>query len=137
MDTESQEQRQAAVIREFKARYHEMASQIAFLQGKLEACKPVLEDLARYDVGEQACLASDAQKLLDNWPSDTLYHFFNQEDPHLQEDLEIGRKWRTNSALESWFPFTAAELDVLRNKVVSLESALREKALDINPKTIN
>ena len=66
------EQRQAVVLREFKARYHEMAAQIAFLQGKLEACRPVLEELSRYDVGEQASLASNAQKLLDNWPSDTL-----------------------------------------------------------------
>ena len=136
MSTDSQEQRQAAVIREFKARYHEMASQIAFLKSKIEACRPVLEELASYNAGEQACLASEAKTLLNNWPSDTLYHFFNQEDPHLQEDLEIGRKWRTNSALESWFPFTAAELDILRTKVVSLESALREKALDIKPKTI-
>lgn len=75
---QTQIERQAAIIRDMKGRYHEMASRISFLQSFLERCKPVLEEVARFDTDEQACIGSDAGKLLNDWPSERLFALFNQ-----------------------------------------------------------
>lgn len=37
-----------------------------------------------------------------------------EELDQLRKDAEIGKRWRENSSLEEWFPFTAKEMDDLR-----------------------
>jgi len=37
-----------------------------------------------------------------------------EELEQLRKDAEIGTRWRENSSLEEWFPFTAKEMDRLR-----------------------
>lgn len=44
----------------------------------------------------------------------------------LQQDAEIGRRWRKNSSLTEWFPFTAEELARLRDRSNNLFGALLE-----------
>lgn len=48
-----------------------------------------------------------------------------------EADAEMGRRWRADSSLETWFPYTAEELartkaerDALRERVARLEAAL-------------
>lgn len=43
----------------------------------------------------------------------------------LKELSEIGKRWRANSSLEEWFPFTAEELEKLKADRVNLISALK------------
>lgn len=72
--------RQANIIREFKARYHEMGNRIAFLEGKLEACKPIMLELASCrNIADCRSLIGDAEKLIRNWPSEALFALFNQD----------------------------------------------------------
>lgn len=59
----------------------------------------------------------------------------------LEADAEVGRKWRADSSLESWFPFTAEELKKAKSRIAELEAeradddALRERMSDILKRT--
>lgn len=46
------------------------------------------------------------------------------EIDRLRADAEIGRKWRENSGLAEWFPFSAQELDRLRAERDALRNRL-------------
>lgn len=48
----------------------------------------------------------------------------------LELDAETGKKWREDSSLETWFPFTAEELARLRARVEELTGAVREWLCD-------
>jgi len=37
----------------------------------------------------------------------------------LEQDAEIGRKWRADSSLATWFPFTAEEIERLRGLIAA------------------
>lgn len=37
----------------------------------------------------------------------------------LEQDAEIGRKWRADSSLATWFPFTAEEIERLRRLIAA------------------
>ncbi|QHS09036.1 hypothetical protein [Sinimarinibacterium sp. NLF-5-8] len=41
-------------------------------------------------------------------------------------DRRTGERWRTNSSLEEWFPYTKLEMDRLSDEVKMLRSALKE-----------
>lgn len=50
------------------------------------------------------------------------------QDEVALEDAEIGRRWRENSSLEAWFPFTAEELNRLKKQIADMSTAaLAEK----------
>lgn len=38
--------------------------------------------------------------------------------------VEIGKRWRSNASLEEWFPFTAAELEKLKEEKAELLSTI-------------
>lgn len=45
-----------------------------------------------------------------------------EENERLKPLAEIGEKWRSNSSLKEWFPYTAEELDHLKARVAELET---------------
>ena len=47
-------------------------------------------------------------------------HAYGGEGP---DDAEIGRQWRENSSLEVWFPFSAEELERLRETLQGIADA--------------
>lgn len=49
----------------------------------------------------------------------------------MQADSDIGRLWRRDSSLETWFPFTALEIDRLRENTARMRAAIRQ-TLDEN-----
>lgn len=42
-----------------------------------------------------------------------------EQASRVDEDAAIGRRWREDSSLETWFPYTAEELKTLRAKIKS------------------
>lgn len=64
--------------------------------------------------------------LAENWR--TAAKTAERQLAELQQDAEIGRKWRENSSLEEWFPFTSAQLAELKAKHDALAARLRQWA---------
>jgi hypothetical protein len=50
---------------------------------------------------------------------------YNNTINTLLQDAETGRKWRENSSLEVWFPFTAEELESIKKEASELREKLR------------
>ncbi|MDP3939784.1 MAG: hypothetical protein Q8R92_16830 [Deltaproteobacteria bacterium] len=44
----------------------------------------------------------------------------------LREDAAVGRKWRTNSSLEEWFPLSAEEIVRLRRELADAKERITE-----------
>jgi hypothetical protein len=49
---------------------------------------------------------------------------WNMRDSKTQDLLEIGTRWRANSSLEEWFPFSAQKLKSLEAEVGNLAGTL-------------
>lgn len=76
------------------------------------------------------------QQICQEQPHDALSRIanvlgFTDEDEQAEQDRAIGRRWRENSSLETWFPFTAEALTRLEaeraatlGKLRGIESAL-------------
>lgn len=58
-----------------------------------------------------------------------------RENAELRADAEIGKRWRSNSSLEEWFPFTHEELESLKELIedkTALVTAWRNLVMSVN-----
>ena len=70
----------------------------------------------------QQCAATCAEP---ETPVEKVITAIHEEFQEQQEMAAIGKAWRTDSSLEKWFPFTAEELEKLREDKRNLISALQ------------
>lgn len=61
------------------------------------------------------------------------YAALKEENERLKPLAEIGEKWRSNSSLKEWFPYTAEELDHLKARVAELEALSADSLLSHFP----
>lgn len=102
------------------------ATEMQGLRAQRDAAMTIIElkdDLLRDKLSE---LIAIKNKMAEPWINPEWVKSLEEENYNLRELAAIGAKWRENSSLGAWFPFSAEELDNLRKRIHEM-SALLER----------
>lgn len=89
----------------------------------IQAVREFLQNVRSHNVAGLGDLACDPSlKQMESALRDTVVclEFLTDANEFQQMDSETGKKWREDSSLENWFPYTAEELSKLRALVTEV-----------------
>ncbi len=67
---------------------------------------------------------SNEDRYVADWSFENTLDEINAALAAERELADIGRKWKTDSSLETWFPFTAEEIQKLRSQLAAAQAAI-------------